>query len=59
MMEITPELIAKVIKEWEADYIAHMKTYGLPNTMRTHVNDLVNKFCEVLGIDRDEFWKEE
>ena len=55
MIEITLQLIEKVIKEWHKDYLVHMESYGLSDSMKPHVDDLINKFSEVLEINRDEF----
>ena len=55
MIEITPQLIEKVIIEWRADHIAHMESYGLSISIDFHIQDLIDKFCEVLELNKDEF----
>ena len=48
-------LIVEIIKEWHMDYITHIKSYGLSDSMEPHVNDLIDKFCERLEMNRDIF----
>ncbi len=56
MIEITPQLIFEVIKKWRADHIAHMESYGLSISIESHIDDLIDKFCERLEVDRDKLY---
>lgn len=55
MIEITPELIAQVIKEWHEDYLSYIESYDLSDSLKPHIDTLVDKFCERLEINREEW----